>query len=87
MYDLCTSEETRISGNAAAMSPEIYGNRIVWESMRNGNRDIYMYTVSEDNTDLNTEQQSQRAENKSKEDKNNPEFKTDCGIFSLLGVL
>lgn len=54
--------------------------------MRNGNRDIYMYTVSGDNTNLDTEQQSQRSENKSQGNKNAPEFKTDCGIFSFLGV-
>lgn len=91
MYDLLTSREVQITNNSLhsqnPANPEIYGNRIVWESMRNGNRDIYMYTVSGDNKDLETEQQSHRAENKSKEDKNdNPEFKTNCGIFSLFGM-
>jgi hypothetical protein len=54
--------------------------------MHNVNRDIYMYTVSGDNTNLDTEQQSQKSENKSQENKNAPEFNTNCCIFSLLGV-
>lgn len=90
MYDLSTSREVQITTNSShsqsPASPEIYGNRIVWESMRNGNRDIYMYTVSGENKGLDAEQQSKREGNKSKGDKNAPEFKTNCGIFSLLGV-
>jgi beta propeller repeat protein len=54
MYDLLTSRETQITTNSShsqsPASPEIYGNRIVWEDERNGNKDIYMYTVSEVDT-------------------------------------
>jgi beta propeller repeat protein len=63
MYDFLTSRETQITPNSSNSQnpacPAIYGNRIGWEDGRvsametrisNGNKDIYMYTVSEVDT-------------------------------------
>lgn len=56
MYDLSTSRQTQISASEAAMSPAIYGDRIVWMNSRNSgewdysdpaNWDIYMYDLSD----------------------------------------
>ncbi|AKB45538.1 MULTISPECIES: hypothetical protein [Methanosarcina] len=61
MYNLSTSKETRITtsgsvwifagdnddewgGNSGVL--DIYGDRIVWHDSRNGNPDIYMFTLS-----------------------------------------
>ena len=40
--------ETRITNHGTAGSPDIYGNRIVWQDWRNGpdNFDIYMIDLS-----------------------------------------
>jgi beta propeller repeat protein len=43
--------ETQITTSGSASSPSIYGDRIVWQDWRNGNRDdgpfnIYMYNIS-----------------------------------------
>ena len=44
--DTATSKETPITTNGSAYSPDIYGDRIVWEDWRNGNGDIYMYDIA-----------------------------------------
>jgi len=46
-----TINETQITTSGSAESPSIYGDRIVWQDWRNGNRDdgpfnIYMYNIS-----------------------------------------
>ena len=60
MYNLSTSEETRITTSGSVwmvaeydetwggghVGPDIYGDRIVWHDSRNGNPDIYMFTLS-----------------------------------------
>jgi beta propeller repeat protein len=52
MYDLSTSKFKGISTSRSAGSPDIYGNRIVWEDWRNywvynvWSQDIYMYDLS-----------------------------------------
>ncbi|HWQ50087.1 MAG TPA: PKD domain-containing protein [Methanosarcina sp.] len=46
MYNLSTSQETRITNSGFAGSPAIYGNRILWDDWRNENTDIYMYDLS-----------------------------------------
>ena len=47
MYDLSTSRETQITNNEAYQGdPEIYDNRIVWTDGRNGNQNIYMFTLA-----------------------------------------
>jgi len=43
---------TRITSGGTASNPHIYGDRIVWEDIRDGNSDIYMY-------DLSTQQEAQ----------------------------
>ncbi len=46
MYNLSTSEETRLVTNVSSdVRPDIYGDRFVWEDDRNGNSDIYMYDL------------------------------------------
>ncbi|WP_164888552.1 hypothetical protein [Methanosarcina sp. MSH10X1] len=46
MYDLSTSEETRLVSNVSSdTKPDIYGDRIVWGDDRNQNSDIYMYDL------------------------------------------
>ncbi|MDY0130163.1 MAG: hypothetical protein RBR63_08280, partial [Methanosarcina vacuolata] len=46
MYNLSTATETQISTSWSASYPVIYGDRIVWHDSRNGNSDIYMFTLS-----------------------------------------
>lgn len=47
MYDLSTSREIQITSNESYQGdPEIYDNRIVWTDGRNGNQDIYMFTLA-----------------------------------------
>mgnify|MGYP002407277162 FL=1 len=46
MYDISTKKETQISTSGSAGSPAIYGDRIVWDDIRNEGSDIYMATLS-----------------------------------------
>lgn len=46
MYNLSTDTETKVSTSGSAIRPAIYGNRIVWQDSRNGNPDIYMFTLA-----------------------------------------
>jgi beta propeller repeat protein len=50
--------ETRITTHGMACEPQIYGDKIVWEDLRNENDDIYMY-------DLSTKKELQITTNKS----------------------
>jgi beta propeller repeat protein len=56
LYDFSTSKQTQVSANGAAMSPALYGDRIVWMDSRNNGKkdysdstikwDIYLYNLS-----------------------------------------
>ena len=50
MFDLSTHKETRITTSGSATSPDIYGNRIVWQNRHNEGYDwysnIYMFDLS-----------------------------------------
>ncbi|MCO5380804.1 MAG: hypothetical protein NHB15_00590 [Methanosarcina barkeri] len=46
MYNLSTDTETQISTSWSADYPVIYEDRIVWSDSRNGNPDIYMFTLA-----------------------------------------
>ena len=51
MYDISTKNETQITNSGSAHSPDIYGDRIVWEDYRNGRDnvgwvDIYIYDLA-----------------------------------------
>lgn len=46
MFDLSSNKETQITTSGSAISPDIYGNRIVWQDKRNEISDIYMFDLS-----------------------------------------
>jgi beta propeller repeat protein len=46
MYNLSTQQEIQASTSGTAHDPAIYGDRIVWQDDRNGNLDIYMFTLA-----------------------------------------
>ena len=48
MNDLSTQQETQISTSGTAQYPAIFGDRMVWQDERNGNLDIYMFTLASD---------------------------------------
>lgn len=48
MYNLSTQQEIQASTSGTAHDPAIYGDRIVWQDDRNGNLDIYMFTLASD---------------------------------------
>lgn len=57
MYDISTSTETLITTNESyQQEPAIYGDRIAWQDTRNGNYDIYMFTLdTAENDTVNSE--------------------------------
>jgi beta propeller repeat protein len=86
MYDLSTSRETQITTNESRQEhPAIFRDRIVWQDERNGNTDVYMCTVSGEDTGSDTEQKSERGENKGTKNKSTPGFEIVFGVVSLLG--
>jgi beta propeller repeat protein len=46
MYNLSTQQKIQTSTSGTAHDPAIYGDRIVWQDERNGNLDIYMFTLA-----------------------------------------
>ncbi|KKG10650.1 hypothetical protein [Methanosarcina sp. 2.H.A.1B.4] len=48
MYEISSSREIPITSDEAVYhgAPDIYGDRIVWQDDRNGNPDIYMFTLA-----------------------------------------
>jgi len=48
MYYLSTSTEIQITNNGESHNPAIYNDRIVWYDYRNGNHDVYMFTLAPD---------------------------------------
>jgi beta propeller repeat protein len=48
MYYLSTSTEIQITNNGESHNPAIYNDRIVWYDYRNGNQDVYMFTLAPD---------------------------------------
>jgi beta propeller repeat protein len=56
MYNLTAGTETPICTNTFAQDfPDIYGNTIVWQDLRNGGSDVYMYDLATGTeTKLNT---------------------------------
>jgi beta propeller repeat protein len=45
-YDFYTHKKTQVTASGSAGSPEIYGDRIVYEDWRDRYSDIYMYNIS-----------------------------------------
>jgi len=98
LYDLSTSTETQITTNESNQWGEldIWENRIVWRDQRNGNNDIYMCTVSGENTGSEVEPEIKSPEMRSEDiqepekggntDKNIPGFGTAYGVIGMLGV-
>ncbi len=55
MYDLSSGTESRITSDPSQHDrPSVFGNRIVWDDIRNGNNDIYMCDLSGRTTDITT---------------------------------
>jgi beta propeller repeat protein len=48
MYNSSTQQEIQTSNSGTAHDPAIYGDRVVWQDDRNGNLDIYMFTLALD---------------------------------------
>lgn len=92
MYDLSTSNGTKISTNESLINYlAIYGNKIVWSGYNtvpgniipgnNSTVDIYMCTVPGENTEPDAEQEPLVKKNESM-----PGFEVISGIVSLFGV-
>ena len=45
IYDISTKKETHLD-HGTASSPDIYGDKIVWQDNRNGNWDIYIFDLA-----------------------------------------
>lgn len=84
MYDLFTSEETRITTSGAVKFPSIYDDRIVWLDDQNGNFDIYIAILSSNSINERILNISNSSENVSSKIHFVPGFELSGSLTSLF---
>jgi beta propeller repeat protein len=85
MYNLSTQQEIQASTSGTAHDPAIYGDRIVWQDDRNGNLDIYMFTLASDEVPAPDDNETNEG-NETDDDTQVPDNDSDDGAGDDTGA-